>query len=340
VDPYAFAHGGVRKIEACSLANSTALPMEVSEMTYARRLYQKCGELFDRYPLAIRPVKRDDGTDRAMVLLRQSGADVTFYVLLRGHGAGGIWYAIRPWRTDRMIKIGNDGAADIPIEILDAVTGGVPIPRDGSLFGWRLRSSVTAIIPIYAQYSFACPTPRWSIMPRVGTSLGQWPDFAGDSFFGSWFWNYCETGNIVSLAALIAQSPGVVFWSDTEKIIGSGCCIVTRNIKSPEGYTFRRGRYVHHQLLREGRPIPSLDVLLTDIPKADLAPRFEPLSFSVGSLQDSPKRARLQHPRRTDSPTSSSQHGSHGITESASLWLGAPTTEAWENRATPRTKRI
>lgn len=293
-------------------------------MTRAPGLYQKCGDLFDRYPLAVRPVKRNDGTDRAMVLLRHDGDNVAFYVLLRGHGTDGIFYAVRPWRTDRMVTIGHDGAPDIPSEILDTVNGGVPIPRDGSLFGWRLRNSVTAMIAIYAQYSAACPTPGWSILPRVGTAMTRWPDFAGQRLFGSWFWNYYRAGNIVSLAEPIARNPDVVFWSDTEKILGSGCCIVTHNIKGPEGYTLRRGRYVHHQILREGKPIPSLDVLFADIPKTDLAPRLERLLISEGSSRDTRKRVRRWHDRRAISPIPHSGHNSSGATDSASPWLSAP----------------
>ncbi len=61
---------------------------------------------------------------------------------------------------------------------------------------------------------------------------------------------------------------------DTEAILGSGCCAVARDIKSPDGHTLRCGRYVYYQALQAAKPVPSLEVLLADTGKTDLAPRF------------------------------------------------------------------
>jgi hypothetical protein len=83
-----------------------------------------------------------------------------------------------------------------------------------------------------------------------------------------------ESGSVVNLGDLIATTPGTVFWSVTEPIIGSGCCLVTRDIESDVGCTLRRGRYVHHSVLSSGEQVPPLDVLLTETRTTDLAPRF------------------------------------------------------------------
>jgi hypothetical protein len=122
-----------------------------------------------------------------------------------------------------------------------------------------------------AEYAPGTPEPCWSIMPRAGTSERQWPSFRS---FDWWLWKLLESGGIVYLGDLIAARPGAVFWSDSEPVVGSGCCLVMRDIESDDGYTLRRGRYVHHSVLSSGEQVPPLDVLLTETHTTDLAERF------------------------------------------------------------------
>jgi hypothetical protein len=78
----------------------------------------------------------------------------------------------------------------------------------------------------------------------------------------------------------------VVFWTDTGAILGSGCCAVAHDIRSPEGPMLQRGRYVYYQALRAGKPVPSLRVLLAATGKIDLAPRFRRSGHVEGGSAD------------------------------------------------------
>jgi hypothetical protein len=213
-----------------------------------------------------------------MVLMLHSGDDVGFFVLSRDYSEGMPVYSLRPWHANGIVDIeADDGGAirTVPDILVNAVTRGVPIPRHGSMFGWRCGNPVTALVAVYAKYTPSCPEPCWTVMPLVGIPEAQWPPFTGECLLGHWFWEHYRAGSIVSLGGLIAETPDTVFWADTEAILGWDCCAVAHDVSSREGFTLRRGRYVYYQALRAGKPVPSLSVLLSDICKTDLAPRFQ-----------------------------------------------------------------
>jgi hypothetical protein len=112
-------------------------------------------------------------------------------------------------------------------------------------------------------------------MPLVGTSEKQWPPFTNEPVFGRWFWQYYNAGKVVNLGGLIAETPCTVFWAATKGILGSDCCVVAHDIETPEGLMLPRGRYVYSEALQEGKNVPSLEILLADDRKIDLAPRFQ-----------------------------------------------------------------
>ena len=121
-------------------------------------------------------------------------------------------------------------------------------------------------------------------MPRLGSSEARWPPFTGERLFGSWFWDHYRAGSIISLGGLIARNPETAFWADT--VTSVRAVAWWSRPRNPEGPTLRRGCYVYHQALRTGQPVPSLEVLLADADKIDLAPRFRS-SASEGCLQGS-----------------------------------------------------
>lgn len=242
-------------------------------MIRTRSLYEACRELFIRYPLAARADNRNWAI-HSMVLMLQERNDVRFFVVSQDCDTGRPRYSCHPWHGGCAADIEADNGDAVPQMFVKAVGNGIPIPQDGSLLGWRYGDVVTALIAVYADPTPEHPEPCWSVMPFAGIPETQWPPFASEHLFGQWFWEHYWAGNIVSLGALIARIPDTVFWVDTEAILGSGCCVVSRDIKSPGGYTLRRGRYVYHQVLRAGGPVPSLDVLLDDNGKIDLASRF------------------------------------------------------------------
>ena len=235
-------------------------------------LYEVCRDLFSEYPLAVNADDHD--WIHSIVLMLEDVDEDRFFVLLRDHSTGRSRYSLRSWRGESAVDIKADGGTAVPDVFAEAVTGGVPIPQDGSLFGWKSGDAITALITFYAAYTPVCPEPSWSVMPLAGTSEAQWPPFTGERLLGHWFWEHHRAGSAVSLGDLIARTPGVVFWTYTEAIFESGCCIVMRDIEAPEGYTLQRGCYVYDQVLRAHKPVPLLDTLFNDYGKIDLAGRF------------------------------------------------------------------
>jgi hypothetical protein len=233
-------------------------------------LYKSCQDLYTNHPLAIGPGD-STGIVYVMVLMLTDGGSQRSFALLQDRAAATPRYQICSWSGEDRLEIVSDADVAAPDIFSDAVRRGVPFPADGSLFGWRCDDGITAVIAFYAEYAPGAPEPCWSVMPLLDTQEPQWPSF---SSFGEWFWKRVESGGVVYLGDLIAATPGTVFWSDAESIIGSGCCLVTRDIESDDGYTLRRGRYVHHSVLSSGVQVPPLDVLLTETRTTDLAPRF------------------------------------------------------------------
>jgi hypothetical protein len=237
-------------------------------------LYRKCHELFTEYPLAVKALRRS----RAMcsvILMLQDGSHDGFFVLTHDFSRDASAFWIWSWPAGDVVVIEADGTQDVPDAATNAITQGMPIPRDGSLFGWTPGGAITALIVVYTEYSPATPEPSWAIMPLAGIPEAQWPPFAGDPLFGHWTWPGDPAGSIVSIDELVAESPDTVFWIDTKAILGSDCCAVARELTSREGHVLRRGRYVYYQALRADAPVPSLGALLADLGKIDLAPRLE-----------------------------------------------------------------
>ena len=241
-------------------------------MTCADALYEACEELFDKYPLAVRADGGDE-TSRSMVLLLQE--DVAFFILWLDLDDDEVNYSIGPWPAGDDAQISAHRSTGMTDTFDRAISSGVPIPRDGSLFGWAPGDVVIALIVVYADYAPDSPEPSWTIMPLAGTAKSEWPPFVGERLFGLWFWEHYRAGNIFSLDDLIARHPDTVFWLDTTATLGAACCAVADDICDPSGHVLRRGRYVYFRVLQTGTTLPALNALLADPGRADLAPRLE-----------------------------------------------------------------
>lgn len=243
------------------------------EVMLTSSLYETSRKLFTTYSAASGEVS-GSRTIRSMVLLLRDAEEVSYFVLSQYCGEGRSWYSICPWPAGAVVTIDADGDALVPGMFASAVSQGIPLPRDGSLFGWTHDGIVTALIAVYTEYSPEVPEPCWSVMPRAGVSRTQWPPFTDEPLIGNWFWELMQAGKIVSVEGLIAETTETVFWGDTETVFGSGCCVVARDLRSPEGYTLPSGRYVYHKVLQAGSQVPSLQELLVNVGKTDLAARF------------------------------------------------------------------
>jgi hypothetical protein len=242
-----------------------------------RSAYDRCAELFATYPLAIQCVDWA-GVVHLMVLMVANGDGADYFMLVRDRDEGETFYSIGPWRPDSpLMDIVADGG-DVPRAMATALNDGVPLPCDGSLFGWLAGNAVRALIAIYGEYTPESPEPSWAVMPRADVPAQSWPPFTGERLFGSWFWEHYRAGTIVPLADLVAASTASVFWVSTEATLGWDCCVISRDIKSDAGYVLPRGCYLYHEALRRGVDVPPPEKLLAGPDKTDLAPRLRSLT--------------------------------------------------------------
>jgi hypothetical protein len=94
------------------------------------------------------------------------------------------------------------------------------------------------------------------------------------SLLGHWFWEDYRARRVISLDDLIAGSQNAAYWVDTKEILGSNCCAVSRDINVPGEYRLRQGIYVYYEALLADKPVPSLETLLTQDDKTELAHIF------------------------------------------------------------------
>jgi hypothetical protein len=238
-------------------------------ITDSATLQAACSELFACHPQAARPLN-NSGTSRSIVLLQAESGNARFFILISQDDGEGPFFSIRRWCIGGAVDL-DDETAPVPGWAVNAVTHGVPLPRDGSLYGWADRGRITAMVAFSTQYTPEVPEPSWSLMPDADLGEENWPPFADERLVGPWLWEHFQAGHLVDLASLVASSENAVFWVDTAEAIGSGSIAVAHDLASPDGWTFPRGRYVYCQH-RDGAP--SLDDLLADPGKTDLAPRF------------------------------------------------------------------
>jgi len=248
-----------------------------SRLRTARSAYDLCAELFAAYPLAVHCADWT-GTLHSMVLTVRDGANADFFTLARDDREGRLFYSLVPWRPDGPRVYIEAGGVAVPGAAATALSQGIPLPRHGSLFGWLAGNEVTALVAVYTKYSPDHPEPSWAVMPRAGVAARKWPPFTDEELFGSWFWEHCRAGTMVSLAVLIAVNPGTAFWVNSEAALGWDCCVVSRDIASDGGYALPRGCYLYYEALRQGVAVPPPETLLTRMGKADLAPRLRLLA--------------------------------------------------------------
>lgn len=226
---------------------------------------EACRRLFADYPQAIETAGRSAACD-SMVLMLRDGNNPKFFVLQRDYDDGTPSYLLKPW--------GPQDATDSATDVTDALTSAVPFPRHGSMFGWQESGTVTALIACYAHYTPRSPEPVWSVLPLAEAPESKWPPFTGERLFGPWFWEHLRASDVVAVEDLISRTSGAVFWAHTEASLGSGCCVVSRQIRDPSGYVIPRGRFIFHTVLSAKKPLPSVDELLARPDTTDLTPRF------------------------------------------------------------------
>ena len=241
-------------------------------MTRTTSLYETCQDLFGQYPLAVRNVNHT-GTVRSMVLMLEDDGEPAFFILNHQSKDADDFYSLWRWPGEDIAEIEPDTELPATGEVADILTQGVPLPRNGSFFGWKTGGVVTTTMTVYADYCPERPIPGWAVAPLEGVPDSSWPPFTGETLAEGWSWDGYRNGDIVDLAPLIAATPGTVFWAYPDGLTYP-CCAVARNVTSPDGWVLVQGCYVGWRSLRDEETAGPLDeVLAGDV--TDLAPRFQ-----------------------------------------------------------------
>jgi hypothetical protein len=238
-------------------------------------LYEEFSALFDTYPLAVEPVTAD-GTQDRMVLGSPGRA---FHILQRVlSGIPRPFITLSPWKNARDSVIADSAGGveslggGIPGDAARLVASAVPIPRDGSLFGWRDGGGITAIFPFYADEDWD-NLPAWSGMPRADLPEPQWPPFTRQDFAGSGFWDHYRAGWVADLAPVVGRTSGSVFWAATNASLDSGCAVVTRRI-SGHGWRMEPGTYAYWKVLQDPAGQARIERAIRQASRTDLGPQF------------------------------------------------------------------
>jgi hypothetical protein len=175
--------------------------------------FAACLQLFRLYPLAVTRHSADGGS-RSMVLVNRAAGPAGFSVLTQVRGD---LFAIRAWNGHS--RVSEEIRAEQSVSRLahQAVTGSMPVPRDGVLLGWVTDSQVTALLSVHFKqpgtWDGPLPIPEIQVMPMSGNSdLLDWPPFTASPLGDERLWEYVERGSIVDMAPLVTQCPGHAFW--------------------------------------------------------------------------------------------------------------------------------
>jgi hypothetical protein len=217
-----------------------------------------------------------------MVLMVPGGDKGRFFILCQADKPGSP-FALLPWRRPGLTTI-RPGCCGLAGDEAAVLTEGIPVPRHGSLFGWVSGATITALIASYTQYTPQSPTPSWTYMPLIDGAREQRPQFGVRKLLGRWFWEYLRCGTIRDMQSVIAATPDTVFWVDTVELLGSGSCVVAREVRTADGLTLPQGRYVYNRAALPRTTVPSLDTLLRDPNRTDLAPGSGSEAVIAGSV--------------------------------------------------------
>ena len=221
-----------------------------------------CVQLFERYPLAVTPHAADTGY-RSLVLLSRAGGPPSFFVLTQ---ASDDLFVIRSWHRGGGVNQQIRPGEPVPVIVRQVVTGGIPVPRDGTLLGWVTGRQVTVMLATHSRqpetWDDPVPVPEIRVLPMAGTCEPlHWPPFTAGPLDDGRLWEYLERGQIVDVGPLLTGSAGSAFWVPSADRRSArhedGCIVVIGNLPAQE-YWLAAGVYTDHWMLREGiMPLPA-----------------------------------------------------------------------------------
>jgi hypothetical protein len=152
-----------------------------------------CVQLFERYPLAVTPHAAGTGY-RSLVLLSRAGGPPSFFVLTQ---ASDDLFVIRSWHRGGGVNQQIRPGEPVPVIVRQAVTGGIPVPRDGTLLGWVTGRQVTVMMAVHSRqpetWDDPVPVPEIRVLPLAGTCEPlHWPPFTAGPLDDGRLWEYLE----------------------------------------------------------------------------------------------------------------------------------------------------
>lgn len=217
-----------------------------------------CARLF-------RELDAEDLGGDCIVLIAPGGDAAGFWTLARRPDGA---YRMLPWHAtgpgDHVLITPGDN--DLPAPHRDALAAAVPLPRDGSCFGWVTGGEVTAVITVHSKQQ--PDAPAFVVYLRAGTPESLWPP--PWPLFGEWFWDGYRSKRIINLAPILARTTRTAFFSARrhDGVIAVRSPLTAGSVMIPAGV------YAYHRLVRSGSTMPELKDVLADPDKIDLGPRF------------------------------------------------------------------
>jgi hypothetical protein len=226
--------------------------------------FAACLWLFRSYPLAVNPSRPSDGRPRSIVLRHGAFAGSGYYVLTQNLAEH---FTLRPWGTGEGECQQIGPGTPVPVSSHRVITEGMPVPRDGALFGWVTDRQATALLSVYHGESSPGPwVPQVRVLALAGTEPLRWPPFTASPLDDGRLWEYADRGEIVDLAPVVARTAGGAFWVPSQHSVragqGHGCVVIGDNLTTAD-YWLPAGIYMDHWMLREGVPTPPASHLLT-----------------------------------------------------------------------------
>jgi hypothetical protein len=229
-------------------------------------LFHRCQQLINGRSLTT----EDLGSRHPGVTLMVQGPPARFFVLSRRPDSTrrSPAYIIWPWDGDDDATITRHTAALSP-PFTEAITTGIPVPRNGSLLGLLAGREVAGFLVFYTSEQHDPGRPVQSTMIHADLPERLWPRTANRDF-GPWFWESYRDGSIVELNTLITATPGTFFWIDGGTP-SSRYIVVNRDVPAQAGFVVPAGRYAWCGALQEGHRPPPASQLLTTRGRADMA---------------------------------------------------------------------
>lgn len=236
--------------------------------------FAACLRLFRQYPLAVRRHYAEHRFGSMVLMTRDAGVSRFFVLIMEWDDL----FVLRHWdrRDGARVEIGRD--EPIPAEIRRVIETGVPVPRDGALFGWVTGYQVRAVLAAYGRlpepWDDASAVPGVLVMPHTGSQPAEWPPPAASALGDGKLWEYVARGQLADLAPLISRQAGRVFLvpgGDGRDVRGVGARVVVTERLRDDSFWLPAGVYADHRTLREGAQVLTVRQLLAQPGVVDLA---------------------------------------------------------------------